>query len=449
MIKNINLNGFTKNIFKLSFGTIFGQGISLITLPIFTRIYGAEIIGQWALITSMSSIINSFSDLGLINSIMIEENEVKALKIYKVISTISFIICFISATVYFLYSYLTSKTYIGYILIISIILFIWAFTMQQIQVCYTWLNRKKKYDILMKNPIINNLVLAIFAIGLGVLGFRSFGYFIGMLLGQIITLIHMKLYLPRKMFSFNVAEYRYTLKKHKKFVLYQLPSTIILQFKAQLPTILFGSFFGKKMLGYYSVSMRLLTVPISLLANSIGKVYFQRVSELKNNIKEIGKFTLKSLNASMKVSYLPIIGMLVLSDVLFIAFFGDEYKIAGDFTRIMTFYGFFLFLSMSVSGVSIVINKQYFMLLSGLAQVFGIFISFTLGYIFDSIYVCLFIHSMLFIIVQIVYFCSVFKCTKIKMKEYILPLIKYVLIVIILSFLIRVFLLKIGIVQSI
>lgn len=442
------LNGTVKNVMKLSFGTILGQGISLITLPIFTRVYGASIIGEWALITSVAAIINSFSDLGLINSIMIEDNEKKAFKVYKVVSTISFFICLLSSMAYGLYSYIFNNEKIYTFFLISIILFLWSFTMQQIQVCYTWLNRNKEYGILMKNPIINNCMVSFFAITLGLIGFKSYGYFISMIIGQIVTLIHMKFYIPKKLFTFKKNDYRYTLIKHRRFIIYQLPSTIILQFKAQLPTILFGRLFGKKLLGYYSISMRLLNVPITLLANSIGKVYFQRVSELKKDLTAIGRVTLKSIDTAMKISYLPMLGIIVLGDILFMFFFGNEYKVAGDLTRIMTLYGFFLFLSMSVSGVSIIINKQQFMLWSGIAQIVGIVFAFTIGWLFNSIFICLIMHSLSFILIQIVYFCSIFKYTHIKIKCYLGPLIKYILIGSILYIVLRIVIIKIGLVDT-
>ena len=55
-----------KNITKISSGTLLGQLVSLVTLPIFTRIYGATVIGYWTLFTSVAFIVNSFSDFFLI-----------------------------------------------------------------------------------------------------------------------------------------------------------------------------------------------------------------------------------------------------------------------------------------------------------------------------------------------------------------------------------------------
>ena len=64
----INLNENKKNVAKISFGTLGGQAISFITLPILTRMYGASVIGTWTLFNSIALIINSFSDLSITKS---------------------------------------------------------------------------------------------------------------------------------------------------------------------------------------------------------------------------------------------------------------------------------------------------------------------------------------------------------------------------------------------
>ena len=86
-LKKLQLSSGLKNIAKVSTGTILGQIISILVLPIYTRIYGASIIGDWTLFTSISVIVGTFSDLGLMNAIMIEKEE-KSVELYQVVTTI-------------------------------------------------------------------------------------------------------------------------------------------------------------------------------------------------------------------------------------------------------------------------------------------------------------------------------------------------------------------------
>ena len=89
-INKLNLSTNKKNVAKISMGTIIGQIISVITLPIVTRLYDANILGLWALMNSIILIINSFSDLGLSNSLMVQK-DAEVEQSYRVISTVSFL----------------------------------------------------------------------------------------------------------------------------------------------------------------------------------------------------------------------------------------------------------------------------------------------------------------------------------------------------------------------
>ena len=50
MQKKLKISPALRNVVKISGGTILGQAISIVTLPIITRMYGAEIMGIWATI---------------------------------------------------------------------------------------------------------------------------------------------------------------------------------------------------------------------------------------------------------------------------------------------------------------------------------------------------------------------------------------------------------------
>ena len=70
-MRKIKLSNSIKNVTKVSLGTVIGQVVSIITLPIIARIYSSEIIGIWTTINSYSIIMGFVCDLGLTNALMI------------------------------------------------------------------------------------------------------------------------------------------------------------------------------------------------------------------------------------------------------------------------------------------------------------------------------------------------------------------------------------------
>lgn len=449
-VKFFNASERMKSVAKISSGTMLGQLISIITLPFYTRIFGAAIMGDWALVTSVATIVNTFSDLGLSNAIMIEEDEEDTKKLFSIITTVVLFFSAIVGIFYgFFYTLFPSETSIKGSFY-ALFVFFQIFTQQQIQLSYSWLNRKKQYNVLMKNPLINNLSAAIVAIPLGLLGFKTYGYYIGLIIGQIVTIIHMRRKLPKVFLNFNFAEYKRLITKHIDFCKFQIPTNMTAQIKNQLPVILIRTLFGNEMVGYYSISQKVLNIPISLLANAIGRVYYQTIAEMNRLGQEIGEYTLRNMNRAMKLAIIPMIGLLSVSDLVCSIVFGNDYLIAGNITRIVSFNTFFMFLLMSTQGIAIVLRKQKYNLVSAVFQAFGYIFGLGIGKVlFSNIYIgCLFM-TLTFCMAQIVYFVFIFKSIKIAPKKYLQSIITYISIILVGTFIVRLFTNFIGLTSGI
>lgn len=425
--KKINLSGNKKDVAKISFGTLIGQGINFVSLPILTRIYGAEIIGIWTLLNSIAVIINSFSDLGLTNSIMLDKEDDDMLSSYEVISTIVLMISILSGIIIVIYYSVFPQKHELNLIFIGFFIAIACFTLQQIQVCYTWLNRKAQYNVLMKNPLINNLTFSILAILLGILGIEKYGYFIGWILGQILTLIHMKRFLPKSMFIFSYNKFKKVLFKKKEFIKYQLPTNIFSNVKGQIPVVAIKALFGNTILGYYSVTVRVMQIPITLLASAMGRVFFQNITDMKRKGKNIGIFVYNNIEKVMKVAIIPIIAILVLGDYIVVLFLGKDWVMAGDFIRILALQNFFNFLMMTVQGIAITLGKQKLALIFCIIQSICFLVGLSIGkFIFNNPYIGIGLMSISFVICNIIYFCLLFKHMKISWKKYLLNVFWYI-----------------------
>jgi len=438
-----------RNVAKISSGTMVGQIVSFITLPILTRIYGAKILGVWATMYSISIIINAFSDLGLTNAIMIEKKEEDTFLIYKVVSTIGLILCILSGLVIVIYNFLSSPFAYTEQYIIALMVVIIAFTYQQTQICYTWLNKKSQYNILMKNPIINNVFASVIAICLGLMGQITYGYYIGMILGQIVTLIHLKRYLPNKMFLFSTKEFYKIVKSKREFVIYQMPTNFITQVKNQLPVLLIRALFGPEMVGYYSISVKILNIPVNLLATSIGRVYYQSIASIKDDVIAISNFTYRNLKRAMNIAIFPLILLYSLSDVLIPIALGPEYVITGDMIRIVVFNAFSTFMLLSSRGLAIVLNKQKYPMISTIIQLIACVLSLIAGCcIFDSIYIGLALMSACVFCIQTWFFCALFNTMKFLWWKYVKDVLVSLSIIVCTSYLIRMLLFLSGVLST-
>lgn len=415
-----------KNITKISSGTLLGQLVSLVTLPIFTRIYGATVIGYWTLFTSVAFIVNSFSDLGMTQAIMVEDDEKKRKELFSVITTLCLVLSIIVGAIFFVYYTVVPSNSGISPLFYAVVLTVLIFTQQQTQLCYTWLNKNGQYNILMKNPIVNSVAIAVVAIPLGLIGtfcnislLITYGYYVALICGQLLTLIHMRRFIPKTNLDFNIKHYIEKIKMYQEFVKYQTPTMILAQIKNQAPVILIRMFFGTEILGYYSVTNRVLSIPINLLAHSIGRVYYQNAAEKASKGENIGEFTFRNITKAMRIAIVPMILMMSFGDVVSTIAFGSGYVVTGNMLRIFTLMTFFTFLMQATQGVSIVIHKQKYNMILAIAQVLGYVIGLLIGkYCFNSIYVACMFMTLIFSLAQVIYFSAIFKVTDVGVSRY-------------------------------
>ena len=448
-IQTLMKSQMLRNVTKISSGTMLGQAISIVTLPIFTRLYGATVIGYWTLFTSVAVIVNAFSDLGLSNAIMMDDEGEQSEKLFSVITTISFIISLIVGVGYFVIKSVTPDPSGLHPLFYSIVLFVLIFTQQQVNVCYNWLNKKKQYNILMKNPIINNVSVAVIAIPLGLMGFTKYGYYIGLVLGQVFTLFHMRRYLPRIFFDFKFRDHFDVIRSHLTYVKFQMPTYLVAQVKNQAPVFFIRSFFGVEILGYYSVCMRVLNIPVNLLASSIGKVYYQTAAEMKKKGQEVGDFIFRNIKRAMYVAIAPMVVIMSFGDIVCTLFLGNDYVITGNLSRIIVFMTFFQFLMMATQGITIVLEKQQYALISGIVQIIGYVAGLSIGkYVFSSLYIAVALMTVVFCAIQIIYFSKLFKIAGVSVTLYLKHVFSTLGLIIVITAVIRITLIALNIVPN-
>lgn len=427
MKKGKKMSNTMKNVAKLSTGTLAGQLISFITSPLCYRVFGAEYIGLWTLFHSYAGVVVAFSDLGMAKSIVVEKDPERVVTIYKVITTLSMCFSIISASVLTIFYMFNKDRLLGINIIFFFVYMIFdIFTRQQTQICYSWLNRNGKYNTLMKNPVISKIITAAVSIAIGLGGaavgqdwLLMYGYFIGAQVGAIITLLHMRKQLPKALFTFKIKDFIDVIKSNKRYVQYQLPANLISQFKNQLPTFFIEAFFGAKILGYYSVSVKLIKIPINLLANAMGRVFFKTVSDMKRAGKELGGFVYKSLTKSMKIAVIPLSLVFAFGDIAIQILYGKDYDVAGNILRIVILQNYLVFIMTTVQGIAVTLEKQKNVMVSCIAQAVSIVAGMGIGkYVFDNIYLAVGIYSVLIIICNLAYFCSLLKSVNVSIKKY-------------------------------
>jgi len=375
-------------------GTTIAQAVPFVLSPIITRIYSPEDFGVFALYMGILSLVGVIVTARYEIAIVLPKDDKDAINTLalSVIITIamtiivSLIIIFFKNEILNLFNANDIDNIIYWIPISLLLIGLYnSFNY--------WSNRHKRFGDISKSRILKSLGTGTGQISLGY--FRLYG---GMIFGNIIGSLISVGFLIRKFFSNKDNLLLYNIKlssmksqaiKYKDFPLVNSFHVFSDVAKTSLSTILIASFFGSAVLGFYALSIRVLQTPLGIIGSSFGQVLYQKFNITKDNDESVYKIAKNTL-IKLFIIALPIFSILYfIAPELFSFVFGEKWRIAGEYTKILLPYLFANFLVSPISQLPIIFNKQktffYLSLIANIGVPLIIYIGFKLNFNIEKI----------------------------------------------------------------
>jgi len=353
---------FSRNVLTLMTGATLAQAITFVLSPIITRVYSPSDFGIFALYFSILSLVGVIATARYEIAIVLPKREEDAINILALSVAITlFLTSLISIAIFFFKDnilILFNAQDLGnllYLMPLSLLL------VGLYNSFNYWSNRNKDFKNISNSRMIQSL-----GTGSSQIGFGYSGIFGGMILGNIIgsmlstyTLIKEFYKKDTKLLkSINKSTVIKQAKKYKDFPLVNSLHVFSDVAKSSLSIILISSFFGSTALGFYALSLRILQVPLGIIGSSFGQVLYQRFNTAKENGESIYNIA-KSIFLKLFLVSVPIFSLLYLiAPELFAFIFGEKWRVAGEYTKILLPYLFMNFLISPMSHIPIIINKQ-------------------------------------------------------------------------------------------
>ena len=372
-----NISEYTKNVLTLVTGTSIAQFIPIAISPILTRIYSPEDFGVLTLFMSISLIFGSISSARYEMAIMLPEKDEDALSISFLAVFISFFFSLIIFIALFFFKDLIfiklNNSKLGLLIYLCPLL---VFLIGLYNVLINYNNRKKKYKDIAKANIYKSITMSSVQLVFPVIKSGSIGLIIGYFLSHISSNLQLikNFFVDREMFKkINKNKVLKLGSKYIKFPKYSMPATLANIMSTQFVNILISSFFGLSTLGFYSLVQKVLGMPISIIGSSISQVYYQE--SVRMNLKEGNSYiVIKKTVLKLILIGIPIFSILffIIED-LFEFVYGVEWRIAGEYSKILIFLFFLRFISSTVSLTLSVYQKQEFeLIINLLLLIFGV-----------------------------------------------------------------------------
>ena len=363
-LRLLKRSGFSKSLITLLTGTTLAQGITLLISPILSRLFTPHDFGVFGTFLSIVSAIALIASLRYEIAIVLPKKEDVAINLLAlaafltiIISILSFIGILLFKYFYPGYEFLDQDLKFLLFFIPVLILFIGFY-----QILNNYANRLKKYRSIVNYRVSNSLISSSVNIALGGLKFGPIGLLAGAILGNGISFVFFfkELYRDIKDQAGNISkakmnEIAFTYREFPLVNSFQSISDM-LQINGIIYFIIY--FFNSFIVGSFSYALRILQAPMNLLGSAMAQIFYQQASELKNNGENLKDIVKKTMIKSAFTGLPIFLTIIIFGPPLFAFVFGETWREAGVYARILSPMLFFDFIRSPVSQVPLIIGRQ-------------------------------------------------------------------------------------------
>jgi O-antigen/teichoic acid export membrane protein len=357
-------NSFLRSVVTLTSGTVIAQGITIVTSPIITRIYSPDNMGELASYSAIVSILGVIAAGCYEQAIVLPENDddANALAFLGGFITIAFGVII---TIIFVFWGLP----LGHIFRLKGISLVWIYcigfvvTLIGIEAILSKLIiRCGQFKILAFTQITQQISINGIKIGSFLLGMGSGGLYLASIAGYLSRVIQLFLssknnFLKNKKIL-DLNKIKEMAKQYKKFPLINVWSILLNSASAQAPIIAITSLFSVTVTGYYSLSHRILSLPMTFIGQSVAQVFLDRAARARGSPDELAKITITIYKKLLLIGSVTMSVVAFYGDFLFPFVFGSEWAAAGRYARWLSIWLVFVLSASPLSSIYSILERQ-------------------------------------------------------------------------------------------
>lgn len=352
------MSEFKRHVLTLASGTVLAQAIPIAVMPLLTRFYTpdqfAALAGFMALVSVLGVVVAGRYELTIMHaSDKLMADHLTMLALLVTVGSALLLGGFAAVLAQPITQLMGQPSLLPWMYWLALPL---AAT-GVMQIFSTWLNWCKDYRSMAGGRVMQNACVA--AINLS-LGWGKNGGS-GLLLGHVAGLLCAALYFWRKtqfrMRSLAGADLRGLAKRYRHYPAYSAPAALLDVISMNACIFILGRFYPHSVLGQFSLTHRLLLVPMALVGASVAQAFFQHAAEASRRGDSLYPL-LMSTSRKLLLYSLPLFVLFVLlAPDLFALLFGATWRTAGEYARIVA-VAYWLRLAVSpISSVFMVVDR--------------------------------------------------------------------------------------------
>lgn len=344
---------FVRQVGVLAGGTAFAQALTILLLPILTRIYTPAHFSVLAVYVSMLGLLSVAACLRLEIAIPLPERDADAVNVLAVALTSAIVIAVLVALVVVLFP----RQIVHLVHQPPLRPYLW---MLPLGLCLSgsyaafqyWAIRKRRFSAVARTRVTQTIGGSGTQIALGAYGWAPFGLLFGQMISSgagVVGLARAAFQNDRNLIkSISWSEMRRMFRCYDRFPKYSTLEGLANVAGVQLPVIIIAATAIGPEAGYLMLATRVMAAPMALIGSAVGQVYLSRApQEFRNG--GLGAFTISVMGGLAKAGLGPLAFFGIVAPVLFPLVFGSNWGRAGQIVAWMTPWFMAQFLSSPVS----------------------------------------------------------------------------------------------------
>lgn len=356
--------GFIRSVAVMATGSAAGQAVVVMASPILTRLYEPQDMGVLTIYSSLLMLGSVVATLRLPYAIPLPEGDDEAANVFA-LSIVAAGVFALFAAVCILVGRGQLEAVVGdhatslfqWLLPIGILLAgIYAAVSQ-------WAVRSGRYKDIAKTKARQGLGNAVVSIAAGAMGFAPGGLILGQIVGQGagVRLLLNGSNLPAIMKqAVTLARIRAAFDRFRDFVIYSTPGGLLNNVALYVPALIIASHYGPQVAGFFGIAQRVVGMPVTLIGNSVAQVLFGETAKLvrEGNFDGVRHLVLRVGARLFLFGGVPTTVLLFFGPTIFAGVFGEEWAVAGHYTRILAVAYWFQFIGSPLAWVHHALERQ-------------------------------------------------------------------------------------------
>jgi len=327
---------FLKAVGTLMSATVIGQLLMVLATPLLTRLYTPDEFGIFAVFVTISSTMLVIAALRYEFALALPKRDAHAqllhcavLWINAIAAVAILLICIVFSRMIAVGLGLSDMAALLFLVPVFVVFAGGYRAFNYLAIRYG------AYSMIAQTKVFQASASIVVQLLGGVAGFGVWGLAVGFVVGQAVGLSRLRRvtrkYLLRPYAQLRQQRTWVLLKKYKKFPQYDAPAAMINTLSVELPNVLLAILFSPAVAGFFMLSQRVLSIPISLIGQAVGQVLIGFANEAIED-QSIHQLLKRIIFSLVIIILIPALALFFFAEPIFSLVFGDKWLTAGTYS---------------------------------------------------------------------------------------------------------------------